>query len=954
MTKIKTKKARIILLTGVVIILLAVFFGTDLFSTKKAEAGWYSTGGTWSSRRTITIDHTKVATDVGTETYANFPMLFNSTDSDLKFTGSGGNVGIDDGTDILFTTSNGTTKLSHEIEYYASTTGQVVAWVNLGTNLSSTTDTVIYIYYGNSGASDQQDATNVWGSNYKGVWHLGEGDSTAANFYEDSTVNVNHGQLTDADGDVNSASGTIYNGMDFNGDDNTDNINFGSGSTVDNMPNTTMTLSTWMRPDSYGMNVEGNIACKKYSYGWYFYVDGTSSQRKLALGDDFGGSYLWRTTNDVLTWGSWVYATLVYDGSSYSNTPKIFINGNEVAVEKVFGTATGGRTSDAEPTYNLTIGNKGQDSGREFDGVIDEFRVSSGIGRSADWIKTEYNNQGSPSTFYTLGSGEYTPVLRDSSVAGIKVSSQSSSLTWYATGGTWGYRKAITVDHAKVSDNDVTVWSVDKVTGGTATAKDQINSPGGEQPPNAADDNDSTKWLEFKSGGTPFWWQYDFGSGVAWKIGKYSITTVNDAEERDPKTWVLQGSNTGSFSGEEVTIDTVEDGALPSGRGVTQEFIVDSPSGTTFRYYRITISDLKNLTTANSVQVAEFRMYEGNDNSLTSFPMLFSVTDANLKSTGNGGKVGQTDGGDILFTNRDGTKLSHEIEKYTPTTGELVAWVKVPFLSSTSTTEMYVYFGDDDIADQWDATNVWDSNFKGVWHLGENSRSTAANFYQDSTSNNNDLTLVDADGDVAAVSGAIGPAINLVDEAADCFITASNIFNPSATDFSVSAWVKFTDTTGDQNLFAQQDGSGAGRTWLYKATTTKVPSSYIGGSASSGTTVMDGSGFYYLVLTKSGTTLTIYLNGVFELSSTKTSESATGIHVIGAHKNTTGNGLRGIMDEPRISSSLRSSNWIATEYNNQSSPSTFYAYGGLESQSRVDSSSNAKPAVKVRGGVKFR
>src|SRR5260370_41912082 len=36
-------------------------------------------------------------------------------------------------------------------------------------------------------------------------------------------------------------------------------------------------------------------------------------------------------------------------------------------------------------------------------GSIDEFRVST-IARSADWIATEYKNQSSPSTFYSVGS----------------------------------------------------------------------------------------------------------------------------------------------------------------------------------------------------------------------------------------------------------------------------------------------------------------------------------------------------------------------------------------------------------------------------------------------------------------------------------------------------------------------------------------------------------------------
>ncbi len=54
--------------------------------------------------------------------------------------------------------------------------------------------------------------------------------------------------------------------------------------------------------------------------------------------------------------------------------------------------------------------------------------------------------------------------------------------------------------------------------------------------------------------------------------------------------------------------------------------------------------------------------------SQTDFPVLVSRTDANWKSTSNGGHVGQTDGGDIVFTDSNGIKLNHEIEKYDPVT----------------------------------------------------------------------------------------------------------------------------------------------------------------------------------------------------------------------------------------------------------------------------------------------
>jgi hypothetical protein len=43
-----------------------------------------------------------------------------------------------------------------------------------------------------------------------------------------------------------------------------------------------------------------------------------------------------------------------------------------------------------------------------FGGGQDEIRVSNVV-RSADWIKTEYNSQSSPSTFFTVGQAQSNP-----------------------------------------------------------------------------------------------------------------------------------------------------------------------------------------------------------------------------------------------------------------------------------------------------------------------------------------------------------------------------------------------------------------------------------------------------------------------------------------------------------------------------------------------------------------
>jgi hypothetical protein len=121
--------------------------------------------------------------------------------------------------------------------------------------------------------------------------------------------------------------------------------------------------------------------------------------------------------------------------------------------------------------------------------------------------------------------------------------------------------------------------------------------------------------------------------------------------------------------------------------------------------------------TINSGQVA---------GDLDNFPVLISLTDDSLKTTGCGFMT-DVDGDDLIFTNSSKTiQLDHEIEKYDETTGELVAWVEVPFLSGSSNTDIYMYFGNSNVTSpQNNPTGVWDSNYKGVWHLKEDAVAAA-------------------------------------------------------------------------------------------------------------------------------------------------------------------------------------------------------------------------------------
>ncbi|MGB0725050.1 MAG: hypothetical protein ACPGN7_06610, partial [Nitrosopumilus sp.] len=90
---------------------------------KVAQQNWYH--DSWEFRKNITLS-LNTATGVDSD-LSNFPVLIKFTDNDLK------QANESEGRDFVFTESDGITKLSHEIEYFDNTTGEIVAWVNFPT-----------------------------------------------------------------------------------------------------------------------------------------------------------------------------------------------------------------------------------------------------------------------------------------------------------------------------------------------------------------------------------------------------------------------------------------------------------------------------------------------------------------------------------------------------------------------------------------------------------------------------------------------------------------------------------------------------------------------------------------------------------------------------------------------------------------------------------------------------
>ncbi|MCH8874857.1 DUF2341 domain-containing protein, partial [candidate division KSB1 bacterium] len=133
---------------------------------------------------------------------------------------------------------------------------------------------------------------------------------------------------------------------------------------------------------------------------------------------------------------------------------------------------------------------------------------------------------------------------------------------------------------------------------------------------------------------------------------------------------------------------------------------------------------------------------------LTNFPVL--VTEATLPTEmfdADGTYFALNGGGDIRFSSdQNGTfLLPCEIVTFTtdnnPALGKAEIWVKVPTVSSSSNTSIWVWYNkagatQPPAAAVYGSESVWDANYMGVWHLKESGNGTADEF-ADTTGNAN-------------------------------------------------------------------------------------------------------------------------------------------------------------------------------------------------------------------------
>lgn len=321
------------------------------------------------------------------------------------------------------------------------------------------------------------------------------------------------------------------------------------------------------------------------------------------------------------------------------------------------------------------------------------------------------------------------------------------------------------------------------------------------------------------------------------------------------------------------------------------------------------------------------------DAQLSNFPLYVKINnDSDLSKA-------LSNGYDIRFTSSDGeTLLKYERESWSGGGGSAAAanfWVKVPTVATSDSTYIYTYYGKADASDGQDPENVWDSSFEAVYHLNETGSNPSV---YDSTANSNDSTTNTWTPTASSKINGGGTFNDASTEEIQVSNFSANVSNISTLTFEI--WMKGGNTPMvNAGAIAIRNSDAASCFYIsqinYEASV-EARFRNSSGTAFTLTAVPDLDNWTHAAFVLNGSDLMLYINGALAASTDGASgvlNSATLPLRIGSMYVYADRYWDGELDEPRVSTTNRSAEWIKFEYYNMSSANnelTFGAENGAE------------------------
>ncbi len=295
-----------------------------------------------------------------------------------------------------------------------------------------------------------------------------------------------------------------------------------------------------------------------------------------------------------------------------------------------------------------------------------------------------------------------------------------------------------------------------------------------------------------------------------------------------------------------------------------------------------------------------------------------------------------------------------------------MAWVRVPTLTSSANNTVYLYYGYASATDQQNApaSGTPTTSASGTWMRVQRMGSLGMTSRREPT----DGTPLNFNGAVGSRTNGVGQidGADELDGVDDRVDAGSDAVLDDLGPLTISAWVK-PDTYGASNaptVIRKDSGSGSGR-WLFGIDNTAPESNsleFLKGHTTTTLDVASATGvivigaWQQVVATWDGSVnvsgVHLYVNGLE--TAYGATQAGVGTPISDAIENVVfgaaGDGtsaLHGSIDEVHISNTVRSADWIQTEYNNQNSPGVggFLASIGSEETESGGSSCGAGQTV---------
>jgi hypothetical protein len=331
--------------------------------------------------------------------------------------------------------------------------------------------------------------------------------------------------------------------------------------------------------------------------------------------------------------------------------------------------------------------------------------------------------------------------------------------------------------------------------------------------------------------------------------------------------------------------------------------------------------------------------------------------DDRLKPAAAGGKVESAAGHDIRFELEDGTKLDHELERYNPLTGGLVAWVRVPSWQLAQRLAVLLYYGKPALAaTEADPAGVW-QGYLAVY----DARTGADRTGQGRNLTPSNVAAAELIGDAGAYDGAaVASRADASFLAGRSAITVQAMVAADASmvgsDHGWLAQGPMDGTDGSAGLIMQylpQSNSGTAKVIHFKVACSDGQAFVLSAADMhrAGPQLLHG-------VWQQGQAPALFVDGAAVEPSNQSaprsgtlSPAAGGLYLGAGARDAATGGWRGLIDEVRIAPTALPAVRIAAEAANLATPQMLYGLGGEDAADDADQASVAVPveAATVAG-----